>query len=193
MYIQAFIKISLLTTLYLLTVALVVSLFTPPHPVFFPASVRTILMGFVIIMLTRYIIYLILGLGFSWQSRQPTSLSRHRKQPYRPLVSVLIPAWNEEVGLLAAVQSVIKSSYRHAEIIVINDGSTDRSDAIMHDFLLKYRPRTIPVIYRYQLNAGKAKTLNKGLALARGDIIVTIDADSRMDRPGRTAHCRRLC
>lgn len=105
------------------------------------------------------------------------------RRSYGPLVSVLLPAWNEEVGLVVTLKTILASSYRPLEIIVINDGSTDRSDAIMRAFLQKYQQHakgsdgSIPIVYRTRPNEGKGAALNTGLALARGEIIVTFDAD----------------
>lgn len=181
-------KITLLTTIYALTGALVVSLFMPSHPLFFSPTLRIILVIFTSVALTRYTAYLILGLWYSRKLHPVRTPTSNLKKMYHPLVSVIIPAWNEEVGLLPAVQSVLESSYRNIEIIVINDGSTDRSDTTMQAFLRNRSQKTnqvgddIPITYRYQPNAGKANALNAGLSLAHGDIIVTIDADSHMDK-----------
>ena len=111
-----------------------------------------------------------------------------RDTAYAPLVSVLIPAYNEAVGLVPTIKTVLASTYRHIEILVINDGSTDTSDAVMHTFLAKYRvamrgvPGAIPILYHYQQNAGKAVALNTGIGLSHGDIIVSLDADCVLDK-----------
>jgi cellulose synthase/poly-beta-1,6-N-acetylglucosamine synthase-like glycosyltransferase len=103
---------------------------------------------------------------------------------YRPLVSVIIPAWNEEVGLVATIKTILASSYRHLEVIVVNDGSTDQSDEIMRMFIQKYESMVggsrnyIPLIYHYQPNGGKGTALNKAISLSHGEIIVSFDADS---------------
>ncbi|MDQ3017108.1 MAG: glycosyltransferase [Bacteroidota bacterium] len=91
-----------------------------------------------------------------------------------------MPAWNEEVGLLPTVKSILKSTYSDIEIIVVNDGSTDHSDQQMIDFISDYKKNPkegINIIYHYQENQGKGTALNKGIALSTGEIIVTIDAD----------------
>lgn len=106
-------------------------------------------------------------------------------QKYAPKVSVLIPAWNEEVGILHTVLSVLKSTYRNMEIVVINDGSTDGTHRKMTEFLQKYRslPKEgqLPIIYKHKENGGKASAFNCGLKRASGDIIITIDSDSAVD------------
>jgi cellulose synthase/poly-beta-1,6-N-acetylglucosamine synthase-like glycosyltransferase len=117
---------------------------------------------------------------YIWERRK-RYLARY---DYRPLVSVIIPAWNEEVGLVATIKTILASSYRHLEVVVINDGSTDQSDEVMRMFIQKYESivgnsrHYIPLIYHYQPNGGKGTALNKGLSLSHGEIIVTFDADS---------------
>lgn len=112
---------------------------------------------------------------------------RSRKHPptHAPTVSVLIPAHNEEVGIRSTIQSVIATRYPRLEIIVINDGSTDRTDeavtACIEEHRKTNRRPNVPIRYRRVANGGKAKALNIALSMARGDIIVTIDSDSVMD------------
>jgi biofilm PGA synthesis N-glycosyltransferase PgaC len=102
----------------------------------------------------------------------------------RPLVSTIIPAWNEEVGLVSTVKTLLISSYRPLEIVVVNDGSTDGSDEKMRAFIQEYQSTMegsssyVPIIYHYQANGGKGSALNTGISLSHGEIIVTFDADS---------------
>ena len=101
---------------------------------------------------------------------------------YEPMVSVIIPAYNEEVGLVATLKTVVASTYTNMEVIMINDGSSDGTEQEMRGFLQKYHfannhQPAIPVRYRYQQNAGKGAALNTGIRMAHGEIIVTFDAD----------------
>lgn len=106
----------------------------------------------------------------------PARKQSHRG--YRPLVSVVIPAWNEEVGVLKTIKSVMASTYSHLEIIVVDDGSTDST----RRRVLRYKQRfdrdgnIIHLIS--QDNTGKATALNTGIARAAGELIITLDADS---------------
>jgi len=102
-------------------------------------------------------------------------------------VSVLIPAWNEEVGILKTLNSAINTDYSDLEIIVINDGSTDNTHQLVSNFILDYEQNhpqlNAPVIKYLKLpNGGKAKALNQGLRIATGEIVLTVDADSVMDK-----------
>lgn len=105
---------------------------------------------------------------------------------YAPKVSVIVPAWNEAVGILKTVESVLHNGYKNFEVIVINDGSTDNSDLIMRHFVAKLQS-THPeiakkLIYIYQKNGGKGAALNNGIERATGEIVLTIDADSALKR-----------
>lgn len=98
-----------------------------------------------------------------------------------PSVSVLIPAWNEEVGILNTLRSTLAADYNNYEVIVINDGSTDKTDQLLSEFIAQYNPNN-PIKLRYFAleNGGKAKALNHALQYANGEIVLTIDADSLM-------------
>ncbi|MBV9993101.1 MAG: glycosyltransferase [Alphaproteobacteria bacterium] len=92
-------------------------------------------------------------------------------------VSVLIPAYNEEVVIGATVARILASDYPDMEVIVIDDGSRDRtSDVLRERFGGEARVRVLTVA-----NAGKAAALNTGLAHASGEIVVALDADTLFD------------
>ncbi|MEN9913141.1 MAG: hypothetical protein RLY66_549 [Candidatus Parcubacteria bacterium] len=89
-----------------------------------------------------------------------------------PIVSVILPVYNGENYLREGVKSILGQSFEDFELIVIDDGSTDGSATILNDFT---DPRIIRV--RHEKNRGVTKTLNEGIALARGEFIVRADAD----------------
>jgi len=110
-------------------------------------------------------------------------------------ISVLIPAWNEEVGILKTLKSVLISNYENIEIIVINDGSTDNTHSIVTQFIQAHKISTkspINIKYLKLSNGGKARALNEGLAISSGDYVMTIDADSVMYKDTITNITRRF-
>jgi cellulose synthase/poly-beta-1,6-N-acetylglucosamine synthase-like glycosyltransferase/peptidoglycan/xylan/chitin deacetylase (PgdA/CDA1 family) len=93
---------------------------------------------------------------------------------YRPLVSVVIPAYNEEKVINRTIRSVLNSDYRPLEVIIVNDGSKDRTEeVILEEFADHPDVRVIS-----KPNSGKTDSINLGYREAAGEIIVSIDADT---------------
>jgi cellulose synthase/poly-beta-1,6-N-acetylglucosamine synthase-like glycosyltransferase len=90
-----------------------------------------------------------------------------------PSVSILIPAHNEEQIVLDTIHAALGQDYPDFEVIVIDDGSIDRTSQLA--------ATTAARLIRHVQNQGKAAALNTGLAVARGEVIVTCDADSYFD------------
>jgi glycosyltransferase involved in cell wall biosynthesis len=91
-----------------------------------------------------------------------------------PLISVIMPVYNGEKYLNEAVESILGQSFADFELIVIDDGSTDGSAAILESFC----QNDVRVIIRqHSQNQGITVALNTGLALARGKYIARMDAD----------------
>lgn len=97
---------------------------------------------------------------------------------YKPLVTVLVPAYNEQDVISRTLESLINVKYEPKEIIVIDDGSTDKTNVVAS----WYKQFGVKVIKKP--NGGKASALNYGILFARGEIIVTVDADSMITRSG---------
>lgn len=180
-------KTILYVILYIISFGIMLSTFIL-HPVArtpFPL-VRLIIVFFATILLSKYFVYMTLAPMYDWWAKRRDIKFKDRIATYRPKVSVIIPAWNEAVGIVRTVTSVLENEYAPLEVIVVNDGSTDDSDALMRDFVAKFEAdNTIngnprpgkTIIYHYKENAGKGAALNAGLALASGEIIVSVDAD----------------
>jgi glycosyltransferase involved in cell wall biosynthesis len=86
------------------------------------------------------------------------------------LISVIVPAYNAERFLLEAIRSIESQNYPRLQLIVVDDGSTDRTAEIAKSFGDK-------VEYIYQTNRGPAAARNRGMHLARGEFIAFLDAD----------------
>lgn len=86
-------------------------------------------------------------------------------------VSVVIPAYNHERFIAAAVDSVLGQTHAHLELIVIDDGSTDRTGAIVRGY---NDPR---LTYLHQENQDAYNTINRGLSLATGDFVAILNSD----------------
>jgi cellulose synthase/poly-beta-1,6-N-acetylglucosamine synthase-like glycosyltransferase/peptidoglycan/xylan/chitin deacetylase (PgdA/CDA1 family) len=103
---------------------------------------------------------------------------RHRRrdrQPplrYLPPVSVMVPAYNERAGIVAAVHSLAASHYPVFEVVVVDDGSTDGTAELVESLALP----NVRVIRRP--NGGKPAALNTGIAAALHDVLVLVDGDT---------------
>jgi len=112
-----------------------------------------------------------------WQSFRIGKLPKNSNKQ-RPLVSVLIPAHNEEKSIIRCLDSVRRNSYRKIEIIVIDDASTDNTAQLVMNYICKHPNRSISLLVMPK-NRGKAGALNHALGRqAQGDLIMTLDADS---------------
>lgn len=89
-----------------------------------------------------------------------------------PKVSILMPVYNAEKYLIEAVDSILNQTFRDWELIIINDGSTDRSQELLSQ-IADNRVITVD----NEKNLGLIDTLNKGINLCKGEYIVRMDAD----------------
>ncbi|HZW55977.1 MAG TPA: glycosyltransferase [Nitrososphaerales archaeon] len=112
-----------------------------------------------------------LGLKYAYMERKRTS-----DESYNPLVSILVPAYNEEKVLSRTLETLTNLKYGNKEIIVVDDGSTDKTNVIAS----WYKQFGVKVVRKP--NGGKARALNYGLLFARGEIVVTVDADGMLPR-----------
>jgi len=96
-----------------------------------------------------------------------------------PFVTLIVPAFNEGMGLEASLESLIAMDYPRYEIVVVDDGSSDDTYAQAIRLAGVYGGHRIRVIT--QPNGGKASALNNGIANARGELILCMDGDSRLE------------
>jgi len=130
--------------------------------------------------LTNLIILLQSVLPSSGKAGQEEYLRELLQNP--PLVSLIVPSYNEEKHLPASINSFLAQSYPRLEIIVVDDGSNDHTPQLCATLA-----RQGKIIYlRNHLRGGKSSALNSGLAKAQGEFIVTADADTILDRDAIT-------
>ncbi|MGY4397289.1 peptidoglycan/xylan/chitin deacetylase (PgdA/CDA1 family)/spore germination protein YaaH/GT2 family glycosyltransferase [Sphingomonas sp. UYAg733] len=99
--------------------------------------------------------------------------------PFDPdrLVSIVIPAWNEERVIVASIERVLASTGAAIEVIVADDGSTDRTSTVVTEaFGNDPRVKLLTLV-----NGGKADALNRALLHANGEIVVALDADTQFE------------
>jgi cellulose synthase/poly-beta-1,6-N-acetylglucosamine synthase-like glycosyltransferase/peptidoglycan/xylan/chitin deacetylase (PgdA/CDA1 family)/spore germination protein YaaH len=148
--------------------------------VFYAISILGWLMGWlfllgIILGLGRMVLIGTLALAQYLRSRRREA--EHFGEEYEPLVSVIVPAFNEERVIDRTIDSLLASNYKNFEIIVVDDGSTDGTLKVLR---AKYRHNTRVSIHS-RVNGGKAEALNFGWRAAKGEIIIALDADTMFE------------
>jgi cellulose synthase/poly-beta-1,6-N-acetylglucosamine synthase-like glycosyltransferase/peptidoglycan/xylan/chitin deacetylase (PgdA/CDA1 family)/spore germination protein YaaH len=105
-----------------------------------------------------------------WKRRRPPAFDPDGEA----LVTVLIPCFNEEKVIVGSVARILASGWKRLEVIVLDDGSSDATSAVVEK-AYKDEPRVTLMTFP---NGGKAAALNRGLKLAKGEVIVALDADT---------------
>jgi len=180
-------KFAIYILLYILTGGIVLSVFflTPKENNDLP-FIRLIIITFATILLIKYFIYMFVSpwhdVLVSLKKYKSKGMSLTRRV-YEPKVSVLVPTWNEGEGLITTIMTLLESSYKNMEIIVVDNVSTDDTEKNVKSLIRKYertiRPGIpyIKIFYVKEKKQGKGYALNHGIDASTGEIIVSIDAD----------------
>ena len=144
-----------------------------------------------------YLIGIVLGLGrlvfigalalAQWIRSRRRERS-HAGERYQPFVSVLVPAFNEELVIRNTIDSLLVSDYANYEVIFVEDGSTDRTSEVVRESFSndsRVKPFSVP-------NGGKAAALNFGLKHATGEVVIALDADTLFARQTLAALAHRF-
>lgn len=133
-----------------------------------------LLVGFLLLLVVRYALLIVFAfLQHLERSHEPADPAEY------PLVSVLVPAYNEGKLIVAAVEPLMGMDYPRYEVVVIDDGSTDDTYERALELVKIYGSERLRVIT--QPNEGKAVALNTGIAMARGDLVLCMDGDSVLE------------
>ncbi len=116
-------------------------------------------------------VLLLAGLAL-WQRKR----QRPVVNPYTDLVSVIVPAYNEELNAVLTVESLLASTYANLEVVFVDDGSSDKTyDMVEARFAGDSRVQVLS-----KPNGGKSSALNVGISRAKGAVVVCIDADTQL-------------
>lgn len=96
----------------------------------------------------------------------------------KPLISVIVPVYNTENYIRDCLDSILTQTYTNLEVIVIDDGSKDKSEEIIQEYIAKDNR----VKYFKQENSGLSATRNKGMDIAQGEFISFIDSDDAINK-----------
>ncbi len=130
---------------------------------------------FSLIVIARYFILLLLSmLNLYRHIKNP----KDYKAPHSKMVTVIVPCYDEEMVIKASLESLAKQTYRNFEIIVVDDGSSDNTHLIAKNMEFSEKGRSLIALTKE--NGGKANALNFGIEHSRGELILSVDADSRL-------------
>lgn len=96
----------------------------------------------------------------------------------QPYISVIVPVYNAADYLQRCIDSILNQTYKHFEIICIDDGSSDGSERVLDDYQALY-PNVVRVCH--QENAGVVAARNRGIRMACGDYLAFVDNDDWLD------------
>ncbi|PWB44012.1 MAG: hypothetical protein C3F12_12300 [Candidatus Methylomirabilota bacterium] len=109
---------------------------------------------------------------------QEIELTAQQTEATSPLVSVVIPCYNQAQYLPEAVESVVAQTFRHWECVIVNDGSPDQTSQISQELIARYADKRIRLIEK--ANGGLADARNAGINASIGTYILPLDADDRL-------------
>lgn len=101
-----------------------------------------------------------------------------KEKSIKELVSIIVTAYQAENSIQRCIESILSQSYYNIEIVVINDGSTDKTDNI----ITKLASQDTRIKYQYINNSGVSNARNIGIELSTGEYIAFMDCDDIMDR-----------
>lgn len=131
-----------------------------------------------VILFVTYFMLLFLSIFWLLVLFSPDQEQKKKKLSVFPFFSAIVPAYNEEESIFSTLQSLVNLDYPKdkIEIIVVNDGSKDKTKEKVELFIAQHPSNTITLLN--QENQGKGKAMNNGLAVARGEYFACLDADS---------------
>jgi poly-beta-1,6 N-acetyl-D-glucosamine synthase len=133
-------------------------------------------MSIVVILFLSLLVVTLVRIFSLWTLSIAYAFQRYKPKTPTEKISIIVPAFNEEQSIAQCVESLLGQSYEDFEIIVVDDGSSDRTFEIARS----YEGPKVKVIH--QENKGKSGALNTGIAAATGGIVLTVDADTRLNQ-----------
>ncbi len=141
-----------------------------------PFAASSILFIISLMGLTFTLFYDFINLPLALYHREMEERRLRRPLSKYPLVTFLVPAHNEESCIEKTIEALLQVDYPRFEVVVVDDGSQDSTQRLAR----QYTAEGVRVVHRP--NGGKAAALNLGLFFSKGEIIVTVDADSLVAR-----------
>lgn len=136
--------------------------------------------GLALLCTFMFIYALFMNLSYKLQKRKLQKYPQIINENYKPFVSVMIPAHNEETVISNTVQNILGMDYENFEIIVIDDRSTDNTASVIKDLEKKYAKVTA-LVRPSDAFPGKSAVLNDAFKIAKGEAVLVFDADATVE------------
>lgn len=156
--------------------------YADPHTIALQIGIAFVL-TFLFVLVVRYVVLLWLGYLHHVENRGSAT-----EWAPTPRVAIIVPVYNEEAVIQAAVESLLALEYPAFDVLVIDDGSTDHTLERASALAGRYGDTTVRVLHKS--NGGKASALNAGIAAARAPFVLCMDGDSRLT-PATLRHAMR--
>ncbi len=135
-------------------------------------------LAFLCLCMTIYAVFT--NLAYNFKKRKLKKYPQVINEDYKPFVTVMIPAHNEEDVISNTVENILSMNYENFEVIVIDDRSTDNTASVLKDLEKKYDK--VKVLIRQQgAFPGKSAVLNDAYQMAHGDAVLVFDADATVE------------
>ncbi len=156
---------------------------------FLLAAISLYLLLILVILIIRYAVMILYSFLEHIESlRRGEATYSESELNSLPMVSLVVPAYNEGVVIQPALRSLLQLDYPNYEVIVVDDGSTD--DTYVKAMEIARQSPKVPVRVISKPNAGKAQALNTGMSVARGELILNMDGDAKLS-PNTLRACVR--
>ncbi|HYY86254.1 MAG TPA: glycosyltransferase [Nitrososphaeraceae archaeon] len=129
-------------------------------------------------LLTSFVLLCILTLSY-FKYKDPYLSAKNVDVSNGPLISIVVPAKNEEKNIRNCVQSCLNQTYMNKEIIVVNDGSTDKTGEVLDEMRKENRTTNFRILHLSK-SVGKKKAVEAASEIARGEIYAFMDSDCDM-------------
>lgn len=130
---------------------------------------------FTLVIITRYLLLMFFSILQTIKRSADENFSHSKLET----VTIIVPCYNEQDVIVPSLKSVMNQTYPNIEILVIDDGSKDRTYTLAKMFEFENGSRSLKVISKP--NGGKSRALNFGIQQSRGSLICCVDADSKLD------------
>lgn len=127
-----------------------------------------------------FVYALFMNLSYKLQKRKLQKFPQVINKDYKPFVTVMIPAHNEEGVIGDTVENILNMDYENFEVIVIDDRSSDNTASVIKDLENKYEKVTA-LIRTPDAFPGKSAVLNDAFKIAKGEAVLVFDADATVD------------